>query len=635
MAMSFLMICGIYTTSFSQIQTQAADFLFSFFGMFRPEMFYGKNISLLNNNNEGNKIWFQRHTLDLGLGIDYGFQTYGATVASLVFNIRNKGIWGNPESIASTTEAETKIVDSVGRQHKHAIPRHIFWMREAWLEFALYEFMGLSLLHSHTFKVGLFPYQLGRGIALGDAYAVGPELLGFYSDSYVDQFAPGALFNGVILKDRLSYDVYAAILQNRSSSLSETGAAIFGQEYGKRETPQRGSGKINFLIATRLNWEVFKHPHYGYLHLEPYVLYNRDPEQKVEFRGDATSQLGTLGMAMEYDHPRFGIGFDYALNLGQQRVKGWDRNQIVEQNRNGQVVLVNSHVVDQNNDNIPFINGAQAQETINCAFQSESENSQVIGTVADNVGYLTGPVTLQNAANRFRDPFTNKYEGWMFVIDAGYWAYKKDLLLAVTAFISTGDENPNTKTKDGIYSGFIPLQEVYSGKRVKGAFLLGGAGRLSRPLSEPHSNQSPSRFAQTINGFTNLVGCGTGLHWKPSDWEKSFSLNPNGIAYWQEKPVKKFDARTKSELDCLASTYLGVELNIFMHYMVLKDLKLFLVTSVFFPGAHFRDVLGKPLTSEQQRLLDRLDKTGFDMDRVPNLGDDTAYTFNLGLEFKF
>ena len=624
-------------TSFmhGKLESQFDNFIFTFSGMYKPEMFFGKNISLLNNNNEGNKIWFQRHTLDLQLDIDYGCQTYGYNVLAMRFNVRNKGIWGNPESIASTTEAETKIVDSVGRRHKHAIPRHIFWMREAWLSFDIAQVMGLSFLNNHTFKVGLFPFQLGRGIALGDAYAVGPEQLGFYSDSFVDQYAPGALFHGEILANRLGYDLYVAILQNRSSSLSETGAAILGQQYGRLETPQRGSGIINFLIATRFNWHVFVSDIYGKLRVEPYVLYNRDPEQRIEFRGDSSSQLGTIGLAMEYEHPRFQIGFDYALNLGQQRAKGWDRNQIVEQNRGGQVVLVNSHVVDQNNEKIPFISNSKAQGIINCSFQDESENGENIGTVDSGVGYLTGPITLKNVANRFRNPYTNKYEGWMFVIDAGYWIYKKDLMLATTAFIATGDRNPNEETLDMVYSGFVPLQEAYSGKLVKSAYFLGGAGKITRPLSQPVSNQAPSRFAQTVNGFTNLVGTGLGLQWKPSGWKKTFAFNPNALAYWQENPTKKFDARTSSELDSLANTFLGVELNLFMSCMVLKDLKLFFVGSVFFPGAHYRDILGKPLTPTQQRLLDRLDRTGFDEDRIPNIGDDTSYTFNLGLEFRF
>lgn len=630
-----MILVGMPSIADAKLKSKAGDFEYTFSGMFRPEMFFGKNLALLNNNNEGNKIWFMRHTLDMNVGVDYGSETYGKTVASIFFDIRDKAIWGSPQSIASTDEAETKIVDSVGRKHRHSIPRHIFWMRQAWLQFALHEMLGLSFMNEHSFKLGLFPFQLGRGIALGDAYAVGPELLGYWAENAVDQYAPGGLLHGDILPEKLSYDLYAAVLSNKSTSLRETGAAIYGQEYGRLETPQRGSGKINFLIAGRLNWNIFAHEKYGKARFEPYGLYNRDPEQKVEFLGDASSQLGTLGMAFEYEHSRFGFGFDYALNLGQQRVNGWDRNQITEKNRNGQVVLVNNSVVDQDGNNVPFVAGSQAQTIINGAYRSETQNGQVIGTVADGVGYLSGPLTLKNTDTRFRDPYTNKYEGWMFVADAGMWVYKHDLQLNAMAAITTGDENPNIETKDSVYSGFVPLQEVYSGKRVKSVFLLGGAGKLQRPLSEPTSKQSPNRFSDVVNGFTNLVLGGASVLWAPSNWAKPFGLHVNGIAYWQEKASKKFDAFTNKELDIPASNYLGVELNAFMHCMVLKDLKLFFVGSVFFPGSHYRDVLGKPLSADQKRALDRLDRTGFDMDRVPNLGDDTAYTFNLGLEFKF
>lgn len=631
----FMSLLGISFSSFAASKTKNGDFELIFSGVFKPESFFGKNITLLNNNNRGNFIYFSRHTLDLALDILYGKETYGKTVAECMFDVRDRGIWGSPTSIAATTDAETKVVDSVGRSHRHFIPRHIFWMREAWILCELAEFLGLSFRNGHTFKVGLFPFSLGRGIALGDAYAVGPELVGFYSDGVVDQFAPGALLHGDILSDMLSYDLYAAIFQNKTSTLSDTEAAILGQEFGRLKTPQRGSGNVNFLIATRLTIDLLQHSRFGDLHIEPYALYNHDPEQHVEFNADASSRLGTVGLATEYKHKRVELGFDYALNLGQQRVKGWDRNQVEERNRNGQVVLVNSQVVDQNGNNIPFVSGSVAQGIIYNSFQSEAQNDAVIGTVTGDVGYLTGPVTLQNSNRRFRNPFTNKYEGWMFVIDGAVWALNHDLKVAAMTGITTGDDNPNDETVDGVYSGFVPLQEIYSGGRVRSVYLLGGAGRLSRPLSAPTTIQTSSRFARTVNGFTNLVFLGSSAWWVPQDRKKPYSINPNVIAYWQEKPTHKFDAKTKQELNCLASTYLGTELNLFAHVMVLKDLKLFFVGAVFFPGTHYRDIKGKPLNSTQQALLDSLDVTGFSDDRIPNIGDDISYVANIGLEFKF
>lgn len=632
-ATALFLVVAIFipTCSWAGFQTRQNDVLFTFGGSFKPEMFSGVNTDLLNKNNIGNMTWYMRHTFDVSLGVSYGQETFDSSIINSKFNIRDKGVWGNPESITRTTESTIKDVDVVEGAHKHAIPRHIFWMREGWLEFDLKHFLGLSFLNQHNFKLGLFPFQLGRGIALGTAYAVGPELLGFYTDSAVDQFAPGGLLHGDILEDQLSYDLYAAILQNKSASFSDTAAAIYGQQYGRRETPQRGSGKINFLIASRLNWDVFKSDKYGRLHVEPYALYNKDSEQKVEFRGDASSQLGTIGLAMEYTQDVFEFGFDYAFNLGQQRVKGWDRNTVAKENRDGRAVFVNSHVVDQDGNKVPFVRGNEAQGLIDCSPQDESENGQVIDTVDENVGFVTGPVTLTNSSTRFRNPYTNKYEGWMFVVDSGIWAYKKDLMLSAAVWVASGDSNPNEETKDRQYSGFIPLQEVYSGTRVETAFF----GNFARPLSQPTTNQAPSRFAQVVDGFTNSISCGFSAKYEPQDVKTPFKIFPNALAYWQEKPTKKFDAKTNKELDVDASTFLGVELNIFTHWMVLKDLKLFFVGAVFFPGMHYRDILGKPLNAAQKAQLDRLDRTGFSADRVPNIGADTAYTFNLGVEYKF
>ena len=389
-------------TSQAAIETTYADFKYKFSGKLKEDTVAAKNLALLNNNNDGNKIWFARHTLDLDLNVGYGKETFGDQVAAACLSVRNKGIWGSPQSIASTTVTSLKFLDSVGLSHNHEIPRYFFWIRELWLDFSINTILGLPLEFEHSFKLGLFPFQLGRGIALGDAYAVGPEILGYYNDSLVDQFAPGGILQGEILRDVLSYDLYAGILQNRSTSLSETGAAVFGQEYGRLDTPQQGSGSINFLIAGRLNWDVFNNEKLGKLHAEPYFLYDRDPEQRIEFLADALGQLGTVGFADEYTYPRFEIGFDYALNLGQQRIRGWDRNRVDIENNGGYAVVVNSQVVDQNGNKIPYIKGSPAQKMIDLAWRDESQNNQAIGTVDGGVGYLTGPVTLKNAETRFR-----------------------------------------------------------------------------------------------------------------------------------------------------------------------------------------------------------------------------------------
>jgi len=639
-------------------------------GRYKPEFFWGKNISLLNNNNECDKIFYGRHTLDMTGEIFYGKATYTLPTAELRFTLRNKGIWGNPDSVARTVQEEIRASDVVIGSHRHAIPRLIIWLREGWLRIPLGRALGLGFVNKHEFTIGIFPFELGRGIALGDAYAAsGPDHLGFYTDVVVDQYAPGAKFSGDFITGVLSYDFYAAFLQNKSSSLSDTGAKILSQEFGRRLSPQRGFGKISYVIAGRLQWSVFADEKLGSLKLEPYALYSDDPEQRVQFTADASSKLGTIGIAAEYEGNRYELGFDYAINLGRQCVKGWDRNSIRPENRNGELTFVNSHVflnanpedenatircsakeykapfspksIDETTHALSKV-GKTAQEIINNAPQGEQFNGQAIGTVSGITNILGAPSptpvpndTLFNATNRFRNPYTNHLQGWMIVGDAAIWAYGRDLKVAVAGGAASGGDNPNDKTVDEKYRGFIGLQEIYSGGRVQSAFILGGAGKVHRPLGLTTSEQSPNDFASEVSGFTNLVFCGGALHWTPTNWTKKFSCNPNILAYWQQTPVKKFSAALRRELDQDASTYLGLEVNTFIKYNILKNLRFFSVWSVFIPGSHFSHIKGKPLSKDHDQALEALSRRGFDENCIPNLGDDVAVTLNAGLEYLF
>ncbi len=604
-------------------------------GVFKPETFYGKNINWLNDANTFDKGYFSRHTLDLMIDALYGAKTYGSNIVEFFFQMRNKGVWGNPESIASTTFSDIKVLEAIKGSHKHGFPRHIFWIRQLWLEFSINDAFNLPFKNKHTFIIGAFPFQLGRGIALGDAFAVGPEILGFYADSAIDQYAFGAKFSGELFPKVLSYDLYTAILQNNSTGIADTEKKILGQEFGRLETPSRGFGKINFIMAGRLNWNIFDNAWLGKMSLEPYGLYNNDPEQKIEFPADATSKLGTAGVAGEFYGKRFECGFDYAVNFGQQRVKGWDRNVIKENNRQAIVVLVNDNVTATYNDaegnsvteSCPYVPGSKAQTFVNKAVRDQDQNDQKIGQVT-SIGYLVGsdtnPIILKNSEGRFGKPYANKYLGWMFVADAAYSFLEKDLLVAVAAGVASGDDNPNINSRDSNYAGFIGLQEVYSGKRVRSVFLLGGAGKVKRFLSTPDDVQAPSKEAQAISGFTNLVFCGTSLKWKPKSWKKQFEINPNVLALWQERKIG------------YARTFLGVETGLFINYSLFKDLKLFWVSSLFFPGSHYKDRMGTSvLTRAQEADLDSEDPTGYKQDRIAKQGANVAYTFNIGLIYSF
>lgn len=645
------------------------NFSLFFSGKYRPESFLGKNANLLNDT-MSDLFYYSRHTLDLTFDTLYGKGTYGDNILEFKATIRNRAVWGDPASISPVTSAALIDLDADLSPHSHYIPRGFFWIRELWMGFDVGKALGLSFKNAQTFMIGSFPFLLGRGISLGEAYAVGPSTLGFYTDFNVDQFAWAAKLSGDLVKDALSYDLYIALLQNNMGSISKNIEPIYQNRIGCHEHPERGFGSAGFIAAGRLNWNIFENKCWGALHVEPYAMYNHDPEQRVEFNADAKSKLLTIGFAGEYEGNRFAFGFDTAMNLGHQHVHPWDRNRVEKQLRDGVEMRVNSHVyvgLDPLNSTgvantdpykVPYSPknvvtpagslssvGKQAQALINTTPKSESFNGKSIGFIpsfAADMAYIPNAVApaqtdeFFNATNRFRNGYTNKYKGWMFVADGGLFFCEKALQLAGTAGIASGGDNPNCETFDGTYEGFIGVQEIYSGgSRVRSAFFMNAAGKVRVPFSAPKTDQAPNRFAQLTSGFTNLVFWGTGLHYTPKNVKKRVVFNPNLYMYWQDSPTHKFDLTTKKDADAFASTYLGTELNLFFDYYFFKDLKIFYVSSIFVPGQHFRDIRGKPFNSRQAGLLNSRNITCANDPNIPNISDDIAFTINVGLEYRF
>lgn len=633
-----------YPIASTYIESIDSEYIFS--GFHKPESFFGSRIAFLNRNEQCvDQYIYCKETTDLGVFTTVGKKRFGLPALEFCLSIRNKAVWGDARSISQTTPAVSKISETVFGRHTHFIPRHILWIREGWFAFDIGSVFDINFDLPQKLTLGAFRFELGRGISLGSAYAVGPELLGFYSDSAVDQYAFGGKASGQIVEKKLSYDAYAAVLNNRSSNLNDTADRIYGQEFGRRETPARGFGHVNFLVAGRLTWKPINFAGIHTLTCEPYWLINYDPEQIVEFLADASSTLGTIGLASEYEGTRFGFGFDYALNFGHQRVKGWDRNTVSIENRDSYLSEVNSHIIyqhtpDPNNQNgkkIPFTGQcSNAQKIILNSEQGEEWNEKQIGMVSGDVGDLIGPVYLVNTANRFRNPYVNTYDGMMFVADAAAKFLNGKAIVAGAVGYASGDDNPNEETKDEVYSGFIGLQELYSGKRVKSAFILGNLGKVRRPLSLSTSRQVPGRYARSISGFTNLVLVGGAFTYK-DEWgdHKKLEVNPNILAYWQDRPTKKFDLATHKDSDMYARTFLGTELNVFVNYWPMDGLKFFLVGTIFQPGGHFEDIMGKPISEEQARAFDRLNRTGAPIDIIPNIAADVGWALNAGIEFSF
>lgn len=609
---------------------------------YKPESFYVKWANLLNNDVDADKIILTRSTVDVNF--DLAYKKDKRELGQFFASFRNKATWGNPESNAQTTETNLKLLEVVFGEHKHFITRHVMWIRELWFKFNVNEALGLNFKYDHYFTLGAFPFELGRGIALGNAFAVGPRVLGFYSDNAIDQYAFGFKLSGQMFCPWANYDVYGEYVENKSDTFSNTGAKIRGQQFGRRRRQERGSGNINFIVAARSKLYPINS-----VALEPYIMYNSAPEQKIDFPADSNSKLASLGLAGEFVLDRLEFGFDTAINIGRQKVLGWDRNVIEFENRTQTVptmpnptpvqtaVPVNSRVREgaPNGPKAIYVPNGPVQQLVNTSAEDASQNGLPIGTV-DGVTYF-------NDINRFRNPYSNAYKGWMFVADAAYSLNTaKTFKIAATVGAASGDRdpnrdinNPNESQVDGDFKGFIALQELYSGYRVQSVFLLGGTGRAPRPLFIPTSFEVYDRLPTIVSGFTNLIFVGSAIHWYPKYAGRAYSIRPNVLAYWQQKPTNSFDRQTNMSSTRLASNYLGLEANALIDVELFKDFKFYAVGSVFIPGTHFKDIKGTPLTRDQLKLLDNMDVTGIINDVNPFIGDNIAFTINIGLECRF
>lgn len=609
------------------------DNIIQFSSRLRIEGFFGKNTEYLNNANGGldQTIIPARHTIDLVMNYSYGHDKYGYDLVKIKTTIRNKGNWGNPDSIASTDRALVKFAGVSTGDHFHALNRHYVWIREMWIESAINDMFQLNFCNTHTITAGFFPFELGRGIALGEAYAVDPDFLGFYSPNAVDQYAPGCKLSGSLdVDEHITYDLYAALLTNRSDNLTNTRAPILAQEYERQFSPQRGFGILNWLCAGRIQIHAYQGGDNDDVVFEPYALFLDQREQRIEFLGDAETKLGTAGLAIDATVGALECGFEFAQNLGRQRVKGWDRNVTTVALRNGTLVEENTQVAAVATIS-PDVAGSNAlvtpatQGIINLSIRSQAQNGQIIGST-----------NLQNSDIRFRDAYVNTFDGYMAIWDMRY-TFNSGLKIAATAGLATGDVNPNRDQNafndsqmDSVYSGFISIQEQYAGKRVQSAFLMSGAGRVPRIISFP-SRRLNNAYPDKTSQFTNLMFTGIGVYADVGAWH----LNSNIISYWQEKPARIFPVAVSPTDERLASTWLGIEYNLFADVCLDNAIKLYGVTSVFVPGSHYSDLQGIPLSSAQQKYMNALNSVANTAERVPLLGTNAAFTLNVGIEYKF
>lgn len=643
---------------------QNKDFLFDATFRARPESFYTKNVGFLSGNPLDQTFYAQSTW-------DFKMRATKANYIRAEVGMRSKGRWG-VQTLFNTQESTVKILDVATGSHSHGISRLLLNVREAYFDFSLNKALSISTDREHALTIGAFSFELGRGIALGNAYAVSPGILGFFADNAIDQFPYGVLLHGDINpKGTLHYDLYGSILENYADSFSSVSAPVYTNRIQPNNTSFRGFGAIDYVLAARFAADIMSKDEHGKaLTSESYIFYNHNPEQKIDFPAQAYADMGTVGFAFDYADQRYELGGECAFNFGKQIVYPWDRNALAlaRDTSSGSLFEIYTAVERrQQGTTSAWDDALYADSTKSLVDKSDKNpayNGEIIGLTD-----TTPAFEIRNSSDRFIPGYTNELAGAMAVLDGAFYIKPKTLSLVGTLGWASGDEHPNydldepnDARQNGAYGGFIGLQEVYSGKRVRSVFVI-GSQRITRLLSAPatdidNDDGKPSRFAQKVGGFTNLLYGGCGLQWKIENERRKWEVKPNILFYWNDQPSRRFklnDNRYASDLlttvtsvdittadigssqDDYAPKFLGFEANCFIDVSLLDQLKFYFVGAFFIPGDHFstRGVYGTPQNSEQYKVLTRVEKTGNLYGELPLLGNSAAFATNLGFQYEF
>jgi hypothetical protein len=635
-------------------------------GKIRIDSLYGHNTRFLNSGNNPYDDYLVpgKSTLDLGLGIAYGMMTHGREVIDFGIDLRNRSTWGKPDEVATTTVTSLKDGAYSYGTHKHDIGVPVLYVRgfDLTIDINALSKKPIDDCPLNHFKLGFFPFEIGRGISLGAAYAVTPDLLTYEPGDVIQEFAPGIMFTGILDKNKkLKYRSYLGILKNESANSNDVNEQVRGMQYGHKYFPQRGFGVFNIVWGTQFDYKLLCEGKDNLI-LSPYIIYAHEGEEKALITSDSFSNLVTLGFDLNGKYKKMEFDIEFAQNIGKQNVLGIDTNNIIsdirvytDENNASTVtnILVNDNITyigetvttDIKNKNAAFLGASDPRQiAINSVYPSAENNSQKIEFPAGSNIY-----SLQNSATRFRDPYQNYLKGFMIVGDYSYnlTCFEKDFKWNLAAGYASGDENPNSSLekkgdymKNSNYTGFISIQEIYSGKTVRSVFLLSGVGKIPRILSIPaidSSSSDPIAFPTKIGRFNNITYFGTSINTNVESCNYNWKFNPNILIFYQPDAPIIYDINLKNKLGKESiSPFLGTEINLFLESLpkAIDGLKFFAVATVFAPGSYYSDLKNVPLDKSQLAYIKAIE-SGKSAVFTNLIGNSLAFNLNLGLEYKF
>ena len=608
--MAVVLLSVVPASSFASFLGTAQDSkqIFKTSGKIVKEVFANRNMTLLNNANPFDRSFRLRTTADGVFLGSYGDNEKNPFVdAKLALRFRYDA--GAPALISTTTSSLT-LADAAVELPAANIQKSLLWLRELFIRVSLDRNEDAS---THFVKFGSFPYELGRGIALGAAYNSG-GFLGLDPRFAIDQFAPGGLLHTDIFDGSLSGELYFSILNNPNSSYKENIEVIRLNEITEISSNNyRGLNRQSWFFSGALKWKALNFEDTK-LTVDPYAYGYVSPDQKLDFPADSNSQLYAIGAAVEFKHNKFEWGFESAFQGGTTLVKAWDRNYQTIKNDDGTVTVVYTKVYSDADLKIPAVVTTANKEAVASGPKGYQQNGQPIGTSG-----------LYNGIDRFRPEQNILYHGFFWVTDMSYDVIDDQLKLCADVGYTSGHldafNNVNNMTQADLnkqkFNGFIPVQSIYSGKRIQHLVMLNtGVPRFT--VENPYISAKDQNVQSRVMGtktltdkFTNLAYTAFAIECSPARFKDQDGLiKPVAIYYWMPDAPMLQDGKT------VASHALGAALSIEFEATIKECLEMGGYVGWMIPGPQYKQFAGLKL------------KDGV-------LGSDVAYVLNFTMTYKF
>ncbi len=605
--------------------------------------YFGQNLDLLNDTQPFDAYSLFQYIFDFGISLDKKLIPTSADSLSLNAQVRMKGIFGHSGSCLSSGDTPIKV--GWGRTeaiHLQEIEKFLIWMREVDITYRP------TMRQKTYFRIGLFPFKIGHGLVLGNAYRVKIPIPGQYVYEQIDQFRPGLIFNVSNEHETMIGTAYLGIEKAKSTRFLQNAAVTNGQNL---ETPydEQGANKGTVLaVAQAQISHTYKGAHT--LTFCPYLL-GQNSSQAIEFPNDATSNLGTFGFSGTYSYNSLEVGFECAKNFGKQHVKAWDRNQLVQANG-----IFNTHLFYTADTTLTLAKVTDADFTFATipVYPTSIALSYGNGTNFIYSPSLGTNFIFKNSYDRFRRGYDNTYTGFLFYADC-LITMKAPLTLGLAFAYASGADNPNdsddtilmTRLTPGItykdynkkYHGFVGIEQLFEGKSINPLYFA-----QAQKMNQPFTDQS----VLTTPQFTNQGFFGTTLRYKGLEHKAhTFCAQGTVVSYFMATSIKKglsaslwqaqslnFTTQMYTDMNSPLPQFLGNEFNFSLDYHIGSDFTFSLLGAFFFPGKFYKQAAGKTISLALQTQLNS-QNFGTNDTTPPTFGSDTCFFLSAALTCLF